>query len=494
MTSARITAGPAVAGPAAARWHQDSLDGLRAAAAGAVLLTHISGLTGYTLTGTPVSWALSRGDVGVPIFFTLSGLLLYRPWAVAALTGRRSGPPLATYLRRRALRILPAYWVVVAIALLWLNAPDARHAWPWVQYLLMLQNYDAHPWWIGTGAPGLAQAWSLDVEVSFYLLLPLLAAALTWFACRGGPAGEPDVPRRARRLLAGLAVLAASSFGFTLLDLHPRPALWFQATLPPLMIWFCAGMAIAVALAWAAAEQENGDDRRPAGRFCRTVAASAGMCGVIAACAFAMASTPLTGPASLSIASIWQTEFKTALYTVIALAVVAPAAFQAHGPATARSARLLGSAPARFLGRISYGAFLWQFLAAFAVFRVLGLKTSPDVGPYPAAEVVLIGLAVAAATIAAATASYYLIERPAQRLDRYWRSSSAASRATMRRPRIWGIPVLSHSTPGLAGAAAASRAPTTAQPEAASSRTGSSHGPDSHAPALGHHPDGADGP
>src|SRR5882724_3717971 len=232
MVAAETTAGPVslTVRPSAPR-HQGPLDGLRAAAAAAVLLTHVGSLTGYALTGTPVSWALSRGDVGVPIFFALSGLLLYRPWAVAALTGRRSGPPLATYLRRRALRILPAYWVVVAIALLWLHAPDARHAWPWVQYLLLLQNYDAHPWWIGTGAPGLAQAWSLDVEVSFYLLLPLLAAALTWFACRGGPAGEPDVPRRARRLLAGLAVLAASSFGFTLLDLHPRPALWFQATL-----------------------------------------------------------------------------------------------------------------------------------------------------------------------------------------------------------------------------------------------------------------------
>jgi len=504
MKSARIPAGPAPAGtavasPAAPRWHQASLDGLRAAAAGAVLLTHVGGLTGYTVTGTPVSWVLSRGDVGVPIFFTLSGLLLYRPWAAAALTGRQS-VPLGTYLRRRALRILPAYWAVVIVALLWLNAPDARHAWPWVQYLLLIQNYDAHPWWAGTGAIGLAQAWSLVVEVSFYLVLPLIAAVLTWAASRGGPPGPPDVARRARRLLTGVAVLGASSFGFAVLTQHPRLALWFEGTLPPLMIWFCAGMATAVLLAWAAAEEQAAPAGReasgPASRLRRTVAASAGMGALIAGCAFAMACTPLTGPEFAGVPSVWETEFKTALYTLIALAIVAPAACQPSGPTArpGRAARVLSSRPGRFLGKISYGAFLWQFLAAFAFFRVLGLKMAPEGGHYTAAEVALIGVAIAAATVAAATVSYYLIERPAQRLGRYWRSSSATRRATMSKPRTWGIPLVSHRAARLAGAPAASRAPARAQPEAASSRAGSSHGPDSHVPALGHQPDGAAGP
>jgi peptidoglycan/LPS O-acetylase OafA/YrhL len=497
MTSARIAAaGPPGAGPAAARWHQASLDGLRAAAAGAVLLTHVGGLTGYTVTGTPVSWVLSRGDVGVPIFFTLSGLLLYRPWAAAALTGQQS-VTLGTYLRRRALRILPAYWAVVIVALLWLNAPDARHAWPWVQYLLLIQNYDAHPWWSGTGAIGLAQAWSLVVEVSFYLVLPLIAAVLTWVASRGGPPGPPDAARRARRLLTGIAVLGASSFGFAVLTQHPRLALWFEGTLPPLMIWFCAGMATAVLLAWAAAEDQAGPAGGPASRLRHTVAASTGMGALIAGCAFAMACTPLTGPEFAGVPSVWETEFKTALYTLIALAIVAPAACQPAGPGAARpglAARVLSSRPGRFLGKISYGAFLWQFLAAFAFFRVLGLKMAPEGGHYTGAEVALIGVAIAAVTVAAATASYYLIEKPAQRLNRYWRRSSATRRATMRRPRIWGIPLVSPRAAGLAGVPAASRAPMMAQTEAVSSRAGSSHGPDSHAPALGHQPDGAAGP
>ena len=69
--------------------HQDALDGLRAVAAAAVLLTHVGGLTGYVVTGSPASWVISRGDVGVPIFFALSGLLLYRPWASAVSPGGR---------------------------------------------------------------------------------------------------------------------------------------------------------------------------------------------------------------------------------------------------------------------------------------------------------------------------------------------------------------------------------------------------------------------
>jgi peptidoglycan/LPS O-acetylase OafA/YrhL len=418
MVTAGTTAGPVsptarLAAPA----HQGPLDGLRAAAAAAVLLTHVGSLTGYSLTGTPVSWALSRGDVGVPIFFTLSGLLLYRRWAAAALTGDRADR-VAVYLRRRALRILPAYWAVVLIALPVLNPAPAQHAWPWLQYLLLLQNYDVHPWWAGTGATGLAQAWSLVVEVSFYLVLPLLAAALTWFACRGGRRGdgEAGVSRRARRLLAGIAALAASSIGWQVLAYYPHPNLWFNGTLPPLMIWFCTGMAIAVVLAWAAAEAGPG----PASRFGRSVAASAGMCGLIAACAFAIACTPLTGPEFIGVPGLWATEFKTALYTLIAGAIVAPVAFQpllAGQAAGMLSARLLGSRPARFLGKISYGIFLWQFLAAYAFFGLLHLKTVFAGGSYTPPEVAAVGLAIALFTVAAATVSYYLIERPAQHLQ-----------------------------------------------------------------------------
>lgn len=220
MLPARTGPRPAPASAPAGPGHLDALDGLRAVAAAAVLITHVGALTGYVGTGTPASWVVSRGDVGVPIFFALSGLLLYRPWVVAALSGPQAGP-VTGYLRRRALRILPAYWAVVLIALPVLNPGPARHVWSWAQYLLLAQNYDPHPWWTGTGATGLAQDWSLVVEVSFYLLLPVLAAALTWLACSAWRGGG-DLPGRARRLLAAIAVLAVSSFGWTVLAYRGR--------------------------------------------------------------------------------------------------------------------------------------------------------------------------------------------------------------------------------------------------------------------------------
>jgi peptidoglycan/LPS O-acetylase OafA/YrhL len=407
---------PAPAGPRALPRHQDALDGLRAVAAAAVLLTHVGGLTGYVFTGTPASWVISRGDVGVPVFFALSGLLLYRPWATAVLTGQPAARVLP-YLRRRALRILPAYWAVVLIALPVLNPSATRHTWAWVQYLLLGQNYDPHPWWTGTGATGLAQMWSLVVEVSFYLVLPLLAAALAWLALSRrhttAPASQADIARRARRMLAALAVLAISSFGWTVLAYYPRPELWFAGTLPPLLIWFAAGMAIAVGSAWAAAEPDTGG---PASRFCRSVADSAGMCWLIAGCAFAIACTPLTGPEFGGVPSLWSTEFKTALYAIIAVAAVAPLAFAPWRDHPTVASRVLASPGFRFLGKISYGIFLWQFLAAYAFFALLHLKTAFYGGSYRPIAAVGVLLGVTAFTIAISVASYYLLERPAQRL------------------------------------------------------------------------------
>ena len=397
--------------------HQDALDGLRALAALAVIVTHVGGMTGFGLTGTPASWAVSRGNIGVPIFFVLSGLLLYRPWAAAALAGR---PPsqVRSYLRRRALRILPAYWVVVLVALPTLNPGPARHPWPWVQYLLLAQNYDPRPWWTGTGAPGLAQDWSLVVEVSFYLVLPVLAVLLAWFAGRAGWAGQrtrpvADVAGRARRLLAGTAVLGLSSFGWTLLAYYPHSEFWFNATLPPLLIWFAAGMAIAVVSAWAAAEPE-GDG--PASRLCRAVASSAGMCLLIAGCAFVIYCTPVAGPEFIGIFSPWSDELRLALCAVVAVGLVAPVALQPALSSRPLSSRVLGSPVPRFIGKVSYGIFLWQLLIGAALFAVLRLKGPFQGGYYNGLQNLGILAAVVLLSTAAATASYYLVEEPARRL------------------------------------------------------------------------------
>lgn len=386
--------------------HQASLDGLRAIAALAVLVTHVGAQTGFSFTGSPASWVTSRGDVGVPIFFALSGLLLFRPWAMAALGGA-SAPDVRIYFIRRVLRIVPVYWVVVAIAMITLNRAHAGSPGTWAQYLFFLQVYDPHPWWHGSGAPGLAQMWSLAVEASFYALLPLIGIALIMLARRG----EADVATRARRLLAVIAVLAAISYGFMALTYYPTLLLWLGATLPRALTWFAAGMAIAVLSCWANLEPAN-DDRVRA--FCRAVASSGAACALIAMFAFALASTPLAGPEGFFISSLWQTEIKTALYTIIAMAVVAPAAFQDGTPT--RLTAVLGNRVMRFLGTISYGVFLWQFLVLIGFFNLRNLKDPFHGGRYSTLSSAELLIAVTVLSIIVAAIGYYFVELPAQQL------------------------------------------------------------------------------
>ncbi|MGZ5405004.1 MAG: acyltransferase family protein, partial [Nocardioides sp.] len=96
------------------------LDSLRALAAIAVLTTHVAFWAGsyvHPVWGT----ALARLDVGVAIFFVLSGFLLSRPWLDRYHAGLPS-PSSGRYLWKRALRLLPVYVVTVVAALALLPA------------------------------------------------------------------------------------------------------------------------------------------------------------------------------------------------------------------------------------------------------------------------------------------------------------------------------------------------------------------------------------
>jgi peptidoglycan/LPS O-acetylase OafA/YrhL len=293
-----------------------------------------------------------------------------------------------------------------------------------VQHLLLLQIYDPAPWWHGTGAPGIGQMWSLATEVAFYLVLPLIAAALAAFACRG----VADAGKRARRLVTGLTVLGMCSFGFILFEYLPDPKYWLEETLPQSLVWFACGMVLSVVSVWAQVEV-NPDG--PVNRFCRTVAASGGTCWLIAALVFAIACTPVAGPAGFAATTVWDTEIKTALYAIVGLVLVAPAALQ---PAReTRMSRALGNRVMRFLGKISYGVYLWQFLVIFGFFNLLHLKDGFH-HDYPTIEVAGLLIAIGVITVVVSTASYFVIEGPAQRLYGLVPQSSPRHAAKHRRP------------------------------------------------------------
>ncbi len=85
------------------------VDAIRAIAALSVLVFHAANAA-YTAVPDQ-DWlgaVLARFNVGVPIFFVISGFLLYRPF-VAARLGGRAAPRVRDYARRRVLRLVPAY-------------------------------------------------------------------------------------------------------------------------------------------------------------------------------------------------------------------------------------------------------------------------------------------------------------------------------------------------------------------------------------------------
>src|SRR4051794_19182180 len=157
-------------------------DALRAIAVLAVVVFHVAGLTG-ALAGWPLgSAALVLGACGPLLFFVISGFLLYRPFVAARVRG--TPPPRAgRYARRRALRILPAYWLALTVLAVFPGIVGAFTG-DWWRYYLFLQLYSDRT--LGLGIP---VAWTLCVEVAFYAVLPAWALAMRRWRPLGRPGG-----------------------------------------------------------------------------------------------------------------------------------------------------------------------------------------------------------------------------------------------------------------------------------------------------------------
>ena len=181
------------------------IEGVRALAALSIVVLHVWAYSDPSGDSAMFRLVASlEGDLafGVTLFFTLSGFLLYRPF-VAALLRAEARPSFARYLWNRALRIGPAYWVILLVSALILHSTLVRSHGELVRgsiddpialakQMLLLQSYEP-----STVITGIAPAWSLSVEVVFYLALPLLALT-AWMLAR-------HATTRSGRRLAALA-------------------------------------------------------------------------------------------------------------------------------------------------------------------------------------------------------------------------------------------------------------------------------------------------
>lgn len=358
-------------------------DGLRAVAALAVLLFH-AGFASRAIEGEGgFSPYLARLNVGVAVFFFISGFLLYRPM----LAGRiGDGPPvrMRDYARRRVLRIVPAYWVALTVLAIYPGLPGVFSSDWWVYYGFA-QGYSPR-----TILGGVGPAWTLGCEVVYYAVLPLLAWALGAAARLSG-----------RRVwwqfeLAALFTLACAG---VLYDLKAASAQWPLLPFAGRFCWFALGMSLALASVMAS--------RRP-GTAPALLGRLAWVGWPIALVAYVLICRKLgLGPGGVFLErrSALQTLAVDALSGVVAVGLAMPAIF-ARG---ARSVvgRTLAALPLVWLGTVSYGIYLYH-----DPFVVSLNGASITSGGDPSSRFAWLAPTTAVLAIAAAAVSYYAIERP----------------------------------------------------------------------------------
>lgn len=147
------------------------LDGIRAIAVLLVIVSH-------WLPGSILS-KLGFGPIGVDVFFVLSGFLITRILIVERL--KISAAPLAysrlksikNFMIRRSLRIFPIYYLLLFLLVIFSNYFPNQVLQNWEWYFFYLQNI---LFFINKAWPGgcLSHLWSLAVEEQFYLFWPWL--------------------------------------------------------------------------------------------------------------------------------------------------------------------------------------------------------------------------------------------------------------------------------------------------------------------------------
>jgi peptidoglycan/LPS O-acetylase OafA/YrhL len=389
------------------------LDGLRALAVGAVVAFHLD-----------LGWA-QGGLLGVGVFFTLSGYLI-----TDLLLGqyeRTGGLQLADFWLRRARRLLPALFVMLAVVVAWVTLLD-RSLLPAVRGAVGASMLYVTNWWLiaehssyfaqfGPPSP-LGHLWSLAVEEQFYLIWPwLLWIGLRW-------------KRRGSGTSVGLAaaalLLAAASAVTMALLYHPGydPTRVYDGTDTRA---FALLIGAALAFVWPSRHLHAEITKRA-----RWALEGAGIAGL-----------------AVFVVLVWRTsEYSPFLYRggLVLLSVATALMVAAAASPATRFGRILGWEPLRWVGVRSYGIYLWHF--------PIIVLTTPARG-----EDARIRVLQLAAIIGCAALSWRFVEEPIRHgaLSKWWtqiRHNHWRLGSVGRQARIVvaaAVPVLVLASCGMAG-------------------------------------------
>ncbi|WP_027997723.1 acyltransferase family protein [Sinorhizobium arboris] len=338
------------------------LDGLRAVAVTMVLYAHF-----FAADGSP--W----GHLGVRLFFILSGFLITR-LLLDARDAARFEPvtALRSFYARRALRIFPPYFAVLA-AVFFLDMVRSREVLAW--HALYLSNF----WYAlqNEWAPWvLCHTWSLSIEEQFYLVWPLIVLL---------------VPRRS---VAGvcLGVIVCSLAYRFYWPLTGTPSIARDLLPPASMDALAAGALLAARPSWRAAWP----------RWARLSWLPLSLAALVL----------WVKPVPMTPVIAWLAWIGLEVFPLLPLAVLVGSCSKGiGGPA----GRLIALSPLAALGRISYGVYLFH-----AVVLALVVQAQPlipvNVSSQGAGRFVVAG----ALTLLLASASWLLFERPLNGLKRHF--------------------------------------------------------------------------
>jgi Acyltransferase family len=138
-----------------------------------VLVTHVAYLSSFH-TRSPLGAFTARMDVGVAVFFLISGFLLYRPF-VAARYDEGPSESIGAYFWRRALRIFPVYWLALTVTIFVLHVPSDI---PSAKDLLLYYSL-THLYSLENVFGPILSSYTLVTEVAFHVFLPLFVFALS---------------------------------------------------------------------------------------------------------------------------------------------------------------------------------------------------------------------------------------------------------------------------------------------------------------------------